>query len=70
METMRSVLAGAGLPPAHLVVELTESALLDVGEATTVAIAGLKNLGIVRLARSLDPEIVAEGQSVTRRSSA
>jgi EAL domain-containing protein (putative c-di-GMP-specific phosphodiesterase class I) len=40
------VLAGVGLPPANLVVELTESALLDVGEATTVAIAGLKSLGI------------------------
>ena len=46
VETVRSVLAGAGLPPANLVVEVTESALLDVGEATTIAIAGLKGLGI------------------------
>ena len=46
VETVRTVLAAAGLPPANLVVEVTESALLDVGEATTVAIAGLKSLGI------------------------
>jgi EAL domain-containing protein (putative c-di-GMP-specific phosphodiesterase class I) len=46
VETVRAVLAGSGLPPASLVVEVTESALLDVGEATTVAIAGLKGLGI------------------------
>ena len=46
VETVRAVLAGAGLPPASLVVEVTESALLDPGEATTVAIAGLKSLGI------------------------
>jgi len=46
VETVRAVLEGAGLPPSNLVVEVTESALLDVGEATTVAIAGLKGLGI------------------------
>ena len=46
VEGVRKVLADAGLAPSSLVVEVTESALLDVGEATTVAIAGLKSLGI------------------------
>jgi diguanylate cyclase (GGDEF)-like protein/PAS domain S-box-containing protein len=35
-----------GLPAAELVLELTESALLDEGEATSVAIASLKALGV------------------------
>ena len=46
VETVARVLADAGLAPSSLVVELTESALLDVGEATTAAIAGLKSMGI------------------------
>jgi len=39
-------LGASGLQPSSLVVELTESALLDEGEATSVAMAGLKSLGI------------------------
>ena len=35
-----------GLPAAELVLELTESALLDEGEATAAAIASLKALGV------------------------
>jgi diguanylate cyclase (GGDEF)-like protein/PAS domain S-box-containing protein len=39
-------LAEAGLPAGDLVVELTESALLDEGETTTTSIARLKALGV------------------------
>jgi EAL domain-containing protein (putative c-di-GMP-specific phosphodiesterase class I) len=38
-------LAKAGLPASGLVLELTESALLDEGEATSAAIASLQALG-------------------------
>jgi diguanylate cyclase (GGDEF)-like protein/PAS domain S-box-containing protein len=39
-------LAKAGLPASGLVLELTESALLDEGEATSAAIASLQALGV------------------------
>jgi diguanylate cyclase (GGDEF)-like protein/PAS domain S-box-containing protein len=39
-------LAKSGLPAADLVLELTESALLDEGESTSTAIANLKALGV------------------------
>jgi diguanylate cyclase (GGDEF)-like protein/PAS domain S-box-containing protein len=41
-----ATLEKTGLPAAELVLELTESALLDEGEATSVAIASLKALGV------------------------
>ncbi|MGH2446503.1 MAG: putative bifunctional diguanylate cyclase/phosphodiesterase [Candidatus Limnocylindria bacterium] len=41
-----SVLADSGLAAAQLVVEVTESALLDEGQATTAVIADLKALGV------------------------
>jgi diguanylate cyclase (GGDEF)-like protein/PAS domain S-box-containing protein len=40
------VLATTGLPPTSLIIEITESALLDEGSATTDAIRALKALGI------------------------
>ena len=40
------VLATTGLPPTSLIIEITESALLDEGPATTEAINALKALGI------------------------
>ncbi len=40
------VLAASGLPPDRLVVEVTESTLLDEGQVTTSAIAELKRLGV------------------------
>ncbi|MCV0377398.1 EAL domain-containing protein [Microbacterium sp.] len=40
------VLATTGLPPTSLIIEITESALLDEGSVTTDAIRALKALGI------------------------
>ena len=44
--SVRQVLVGSGLPPGSLVIEVTESALLDVGEVTISAIGELKKLGV------------------------
>ena len=41
-----AALTASGLPPDHLVMEVTESALLDEGQVTTSAIAELKRLGV------------------------
>ena len=46
VDVVRHVLAGAGLPASSLVIEVTESALLDVGEATITAITELKEMGV------------------------
>lgn len=46
VETVRRVLAQTNLPASSLVVEVTESALLDAGDATTAAIIGLKAIGV------------------------
>jgi diguanylate cyclase (GGDEF)-like protein/PAS domain S-box-containing protein len=40
------ILAASGLQPDRLVIEVTESALLDEGHVTTTAIAELKQLGV------------------------
>jgi diguanylate cyclase (GGDEF)-like protein/PAS domain S-box-containing protein len=40
------VVRRTGLPPTDLVLELTESSLLDEGDATTTTIAHLKDLGV------------------------
>lgn len=40
------ILGASGLPPDRLVIEVTESALLDEGHVTTAAIAELKRLGV------------------------
>jgi diguanylate cyclase (GGDEF)-like protein/PAS domain S-box-containing protein len=44
--TVANTLATTGLPASELVLELTESALLDEGEVTTTAIASLKSHGV------------------------
>jgi diguanylate cyclase (GGDEF)-like protein len=44
--TVARTLATTGLPASELVLELTESALLDEGEVTTTAIASLKSHGV------------------------
>ena len=41
-----AVLTRSGLPPAALIMEVTEGALLDEGETTTTSIAGVKELGV------------------------
>jgi diguanylate cyclase (GGDEF)-like protein/PAS domain S-box-containing protein len=46
VDVVASALADADLPPQHLVLEVTESALLDVGDPTNSTIAGLKRLGL------------------------
>jgi len=46
VDVVRTVLAGAGLPASSLVIEVTESALLDVGDVTISAIGELKKLGV------------------------
>ncbi len=47
--SVRRILADTGLAPAALCLEITESAALDVGEASVAALRALKELG-VRLA--------------------
>jgi diguanylate cyclase (GGDEF)-like protein/PAS domain S-box-containing protein len=44
--SVAAALARSGLPPHRLVLEVTESALLDEGEATAAAISWLKELGV------------------------
>ena len=44
--TLASALARSGLPARRLVIEVTESALLDDGDATAAAILAAKDLGV------------------------
>ena len=46
VEVVRNALVASGFPPHDLVVELTESALLDVGDPASATIDELKQLGI------------------------
>jgi diguanylate cyclase (GGDEF)-like protein/PAS domain S-box-containing protein len=43
---LASAIARSGVPAADIVVEVTESALLDDGEVTAASIAGIKDLGV------------------------
>jgi EAL domain-containing protein (putative c-di-GMP-specific phosphodiesterase class I) len=45
-ELVADVLAGTGLPPAALALELTESALMDESELVAENLRGLKELGV------------------------
>ena len=44
--SVAAILSRSGLQPSALVMEVTESALLDEGETTTQSIAGVKELGV------------------------
>ena len=46
VEVVRNALVASGFPPHDLVVELTESALLDVGDPASATIDELKRLGV------------------------
>ncbi|MEA2518527.1 MAG: hypothetical protein QOF49_607, partial [Chloroflexota bacterium] len=46
VDDVRATLAATGLPPAQLELEITESVLLDEGDASAVALRALRDLGL------------------------